>query len=143
MKEALSEEPICKLPDVSRPFVLRTDASDTGLGAVLLQEHEGILRMVSCASKKLKGAELNYSTIEKECFAIVWGVRKFSPYLSGTQFVIQSDHQPLVFLQTMKANNKRLMRWALSLQPFDIRIEAIPGKLNCGADYLSRIEPAE
>ena len=141
LKEALSRDPICKLPDVSRPFVLRTDASDTGLGAVLLQDHEGLLRMVSCASKKLKGAELNYSTIEKECYAIVWGVKRFSPYLSGAKFVIQSDHQPLVFLQSMKANNKRLMRWALSLQPFDIRIEAIPGKLNCGADFLSRIDP--
>ena len=141
LKAALTRDPVCKLPDVSRPFVLRTDASDTGLGAILLQEHDGTFRIVSCASRKLKGAELNYSVIEKECFAIVWGVNKFSPYLTGVQFVIQSDHQPLQFLQRMKATNRRLMRWALTLQQYDMVIEAIPGKENCGADYLSRIEP--
>ena len=140
LKDALSTKPVCVLPDMKKPFVLRTDASDGGLGALLLQEVEGDLKIVACASKKLKGAELNYSVIEKECFAIVWGIKRFDPYLMGRPFVVQSDHQPLEFLQGMKASNKRLMRWAMALQPYNITIQAIPGAENCGADFLSRIE---
>lgn len=138
LKEALTSEPVCVLPNFNKPFILRTDASDYGLGALLMQDQGEGLRIVACASKKLKGAELNYSTVEKECYALVWGVKRFSPYLHGAAFVVQSDHQPLEFLQGMKATNRRLMRWALQLQPYSISIQAIPGTENVGADYLSR-----
>ena len=106
---------------------------------MLLQDRGQGLQPVACASKKLLKAETNYSTIEKECLAIVWGVRKFQPYLFGRRVVVQSDHRPLQYLQQMKATNKRLMRWALMLQPFDLVIEAIPGAENVGADCLSRL----
>lgn len=140
LKEALTSQPVCVLPDLDKPFVLRTDASDYGLGVLLMQDQGDGLRIVACASKKLNKAEVNYSTIEKECYAIVWGVSRFSPYLHSKPFVVQSDHRPLEFLQGMKATNRRLMRWALRLQPYAITIQAIPGKDNVGADYLSRLE---
>ncbi|KAK7091113.1 hypothetical protein V1264_008842 [Littorina saxatilis] len=140
LKVKLSTEPVCKLPDFSVPFTLRTDASGVGLGAMLLQDQGDGMQMVACASKKLLPAERNYSTIERECLAVVWGVRKFGPYLYGKPFCIQSDHKPLEYLEGLKATNKRLMRWALALQPYMYTIQAIPGRDNVGADLLSRSE---
>ena len=94
---------------------------------------------MACASKKLLPAERNYATVEKELLAIVWGVQKFTAYLYGREFTLQSDHEPLQHLQNFKASNSRLMRWALQLQPFAFRFEAILGKENVGADFLSRL----
>jgi hypothetical protein len=138
LKQQLCEKPILVMADIEQPFVLRTDASDRGLGAVLLQQKAEDLHPVAYASKKLSGAELNYSTIEKECLAIVWGVRKFEPYLYGRQFTIETDHQPLQYLQKSKTENGRLMRWAIQLQQYDFKVRVIPGRDNVGADYLSR-----
>jgi hypothetical protein len=118
--------------------VLRTDASNFGLGAVLLQDQGQGLQPIACASKKLNSAEVAYSTIEKECYAIVWGVQKFEAYLYGQHFIIQTDHQPLQYLQKVKSTSGRLTRWAMQLQPFAYTIQAIPGKENVGADFLSR-----
>ena len=78
IKAVLCAEPVLMLPDLSKQFILRTDASDCGLGAMLLQEdQEGNKRPVAYASKKLLDRERHYSTIEKEWFAIVWGISKF------------------------------------------------------------------
>jgi ferredoxin len=98
-----------------------------------------LVEPIACASRKLIQAEKNYATVEKECLAIVWGIEKFSPYLYGKPFTIQSDHQPLQHLQRMKTSNSRLMRWAMQLQPYNFHVEAIPGKDNVGADFLSRL----
>jgi hypothetical protein len=138
LKQQLCEKPILVMADVEQPFVLRTDASDRGLGAVLLQVREEVLHPVAYASKKLSGPELNYSTIEKECLGIVWGIRKFEPYLYGKQFTIETDHRPLQYLQKSKTENGRLMRWAIQLQQYDFKVRVIPGRDNVGADYLSR-----
>jgi glycerophosphoryl diester phosphodiesterase len=140
LKRTLTSAPILRLPDVSKPFVLRTDASDVALGAVLLQEFDGRLFPVSYASRKLLGRERSYSAIEKECLAVVWAVRKYLQYLYGVEFVLQTDHQPLVYINNAKFENNRVMRWAMYLQNFRIKVEAIKGKDNVGADYLSRID---
>ena len=66
-----------KLPDLMKPFVLRTDASGVGVPAVLLQENEGKLYPVDYGSKKLSLAEAKYPIIEKECLAVVWGIENF------------------------------------------------------------------
>ena len=138
VKAHLSSKPILHLPDPSKEYYLITDASDDGIGAVLLQEHEGKLFPVCYGSKKLSNAERNYSTIEKECLAIVWGVKRFHLYLYGVRFVLQTDHEPLKYMNSAKFVNGRLMRWAMFLQSYNIKIEAIKGKDNVGADYLSR-----
>ena len=137
MKEMLCSKPILKMPDHEKEFVLRTDASDKGLGAVLMQEHNGKLHPVAFQSKKLQGAESRYATVEKECLATVWGIQKFERFLYGKRFTLETDHQPLKCLQRTPTN-PRLIRWALQLQPYSFKIRVIPGKDNVGADFMSR-----
>ena len=138
LKVKLTSAPILCLPDLTKQFILRTDASEAGIGAVLLQIHEGEKFPVAYASKKLLPREKTYSVMEKECLAIIWSLRKFEPYLYGREFTIETDHQPLIFIQRAKVANGRIMRWALALQPYRFHIEAIKGSDNVGADYLSR-----
>ena len=139
IKKMLSEDPVLKLPDPNKQFTLRTDGSDEGIGSVLLQEHDEKLYPVSYASKKLSKTEKNYSTIEKECLAIIWGIRKYERYLLGTKFKLQTDHQPLTYMQTAKFTNARIMRWTMYLQNFEMQVESIKGEDNVGADFLSRV----
>ena len=98
----LLNNPILRLPDPEKTFVLKTDASDYGIGAVLMQEHEGKLFPICYSSKKLSDAERNYSTIEKECLAVVWGIKRFHMYLYGVRFVLQTDHEPLKYTSNAK-----------------------------------------
>ncbi|XP_062584037.1 uncharacterized protein LOC134245806 isoform X2 [Saccostrea cucullata] len=139
LKSALMVTPVLKLPNISEEFILQTDASDVGIGAVLLQYENGIKKPVAYASKKLTAQQVKYSTIEKECFAIIWAVQKFQRYLYGKQFMLETDHQPLIYLSQSKVLNARLMRWSLLLQPYRFRIVAIKGSENVGADCLSRL----
>ena len=102
LRKNLMRRPILRLPDHGKSFVLRTDASNNGLGAALMQEHDGKFYPIAYGSKKLSSAEQKYSTIEKECLAIVWGILKFHLYLAGKPFVLQTDHRPLSFLNKTK-----------------------------------------
>lgn len=138
MKDLLCKRPILKLPDFDRTFILRTDASEDGIGAVLLQLENDEKLPVAYASRKLQGREQSYAVIEKECLAVVWGVQKFHQYLYGHEFLLETDHQPLTYLDKSKTENSRLMRWALLLQQYRFRIVTIKGSDNVGADYLSR-----
>ena len=99
LKEYLLQEPVLKLPDLSKPFVLRTDASGVGVAAVLLQENDGKLYPVGYASRKLNLTEARYPIIEKECLAVVWGIKRFKLYLAGRRFTLQTDHKPLKYLK--------------------------------------------
>ena len=141
LKTRLTSSPILRLPVFCDeiPFVLRTDPSDKGVGAVLLQEFEGEGQLpIAYEGKKLLPREKNYSTIEKECLGIIWGIEKFRKYLYGVEFLLETNHKPLSYLQTAKVLNPRIMRWAMRLQPYRFRIVAIRGQDNLGADYLSR-----
>lgn len=138
LKSALVSSPVLKLPNFDSSFLVQTDASDVGLGAVLLQDEDGVRLPVMYASRKLSKTERNYSVIEKECLGIVWALQKFEKYLYGREFVLETDHRPLMYLQRSKLANSRLMRWSLLIQPYRFRIEAIKGRDNVGADYLSR-----
>ena len=137
LKAMLSSEPVLRLPDLTKPYILRTDASDVGLGAVLLQQHEDGVYPVLYLSRKLDGPERNYSVIERECLAIVWAVSKLQVNLYGKPFVLQTDHRSLLFMDQAKQANARLMRWALALQSYKFRAESIKGSDNVGADFLS------
>ena len=139
LKGKLDTSPILHLPDLSRQMILRTDASDVAMGAVLLQEFDGVKFPISYISKKFKDAEKNYSVMERECLAVVWAVQKFEAYLYGREFIIETNHQPLLCLRKSKVANQRVMRWALSLQPYRYRIQAIKGSDCVGADYMSRV----
>ena len=88
IQRILSSFPVLLLLRLDTPLVLRTDASSVGIGAVLLQESEGNLHPVVFASRKLVEREQVYSTIERECLAIVWSVQKFVRFLWGVTFVL-------------------------------------------------------
>ena len=139
LRDYLLKRSILKLPDHSKPFILRTDASNFGLGAALMQQHDERLYSVVYASKKLASAETNYLTLEKECLDIVLGITKFRLYLTGKLFILQTDNQPLAYINKNKYQNNRIMRWALALQGYNYTVQDIPGKDNVAADYLSRV----
>ena len=139
IKILLTIDPILRLPDPEKTFVLRTDTLDYGIGAVLIQEHEGKLFLICYASKKLSDAEGYYSTIEKECFAVVWGIKRFHVHLYGVRFVLQTDHEPLKYMNRAKFTNHRLMRWAMFLQSNNMKVEAMKGSDIVEADYLGRV----
>ena len=136
----LTNKPILPLADPGETCYLQTDALNAGIGAVLMQKHDKKLFSVCYASKKLSSAERNYSTIEKECLAVVWGIKRFHLYLYGVPFVLQTDHEPLKYMNSAKFANGRLMRWAMFLQSCTFRVEAIKGSENVGADCLSRAD---
>ena len=132
-------KPILKMVEISKPFTLKVDASDQGIGAIVLQEENGKIVPVAYASRKLKQSKRSYVVIEKDCLVLVWAVQKFSRYLYGTPFTVETDHCPLKYLNEAKLKIARLMRWALILQPYRIHINAIKGSENVGPDYLSRV----
>ena len=138
IKHALASDPILAIPDLNKEFIVRADASSKAIGAVLLQKHNDILKPCYYISRKLLERECNYPIIEKECLAIVFALHHFSKYLLMNSFIIQSDHKPLTFLKMNKTKNARLLRYALSLQPFAFKVEPIKGTENCISDILSR-----
>ena len=141
LKNFLAQGPVLIAPDFTMPFSLQTDASDVALGAVLLQEMEGILHPVAYHSSKLNAHQKRYSTIEKELLAIVSAIQKFQCYLQPTQEPLQiyTDHNPLAFLNRSKFTNQRLLRWSLFLQPYHLNVNHIKRRENIIADALSRI----
>lgn len=138
LKKRLTSAPILVQADYSQPFILRTDASNYALGAVLLQGEGAEERPLEYASRLLTSAEKNYSTTEREALAVVWAVERFRGYIDGHQVIVRSDHQPLKWLLTVKSPSGRLVRWALKLQSFNITYQYTPGKANVVADTLSR-----
>ena len=138
LKDRLTSDAIVRLPDPTKDFILRTDACDTGVGAVLLQDHDGTLFPVAYGSRKLSKPERNYCVTEKECLGIIFGISKFEKYLYGRRFTLQTDHQPLAYLAQARVHNGRLMRWSLFLQQYQMVTQYIKGRDNVGADCMSR-----
>jgi len=138
LKGALSSPPILDYPRRSDTFVLTTDASELGVGAVLSTSRGTV---VEYASRSLTAAEKKYCTSEQECLAIVWATRKLRHYLIGARFTLETDHKPLEWLESARqsqARAQRLERWALELRAFEFDVVHRPGKLNQHADALSR-----
>lgn len=119
---------------------LMTDASPTGLGAVLLQEDsQGRSRVIAYASKALTDLEKKYFQTEREALSLVWGVEKFRLYLLGIKFTLLTDCKALKFLFNPKSRPcARIERWVLKLQNYTYDVEYIPGSANL-ADVFSRL----
>ncbi|MGH0183399.1 UNVERIFIED_CONTAM: hypothetical protein FKN15_011954 [Acipenser sinensis] len=135
----LCKDPVLAVPDFKHRFVLQTDASDVGLGAVLSQNVDGEEHPLLYLSRKLLPRERNYAIVEKECLAIKWAVESLRYYLLGREFTLITDHAPLRWMKTNKEKNARITRWFLSLQPYKFVVEHRKGKENGNADGLSRI----
>lgn len=138
LKSSLASAPILKQADQTQPFLIRTDASNYGLGAVLMQSVDGQELPVEYASRLLLDAERNYPTIEREALAVVWALEKFRGYIDGSDITVCSDHRPLKWLMTLQSPSGRLTRWALKIQSFNLKIDYTPGRDNIIADTLSR-----
>lgn len=139
LKSSLTSGSVLTSPDFHRPFIFQTNASNVGIGAILSQSDEaGVDKPVAYYSRKLFPRETRYSTTEKECLAVVDGVRHFSVYLTGTHFTVHTDHLCLQYLDRMKDVNGRLTRWSLLLQPYDFTVIHRAGTSNANADGLSR-----
>ncbi|CAM4598209.1 unnamed protein product [Lepidochelys olivacea] len=139
LKATLMSDPILRAPDFDKPFLVTTDASERGVGAVLMQKGpDQEFHPVVFLSKKLSERESNWSVTEKECYAIVYALEKLRPYVWGRRFHLQTDHAALKWLHTVKETNRKLLRWSLALQDFDFDIQHISGASNKVADALSR-----
>ncbi|XGW13215.1 hypothetical protein V3C99_013667, partial [Haemonchus contortus] len=145
LKIALTRAPVLAQPNVpaaengSRPFIIYTDASGEGLGAVLCQEGEDrFLHPIMFASKGLSKAEKNYHITDLEALALVFALRKFHYFVYGLRTIVRTDHQPLTCLFKRTNVSARVLRWALEVQKYKLEIEYVSGKANVVADALSR-----
>jgi hypothetical protein len=122
LKRKLISPPVLKCPDFNQRFILTTDASGEGLGAVLSQGEIGKDLPVTFGSRTLNRAEKSYSTTEKELLAIMWGMRYFRPYLYGRTFTVVTDHKPLTWIMNVKEPGSRLLRWRIKLEECDYEV---------------------
>lgn len=143
LKTLLTTAPIMQPPVWSIPFEIMCDASDIAIGAVLGQHKNKFPHVISYASRTLNGAQRNYSTTEKDLFAVVFALDKFRTYILGSPVVIFTDHAALKYLLSKKDAKPRLIRWILLLQEFDLIIKDKKGVENVVADHLSRLTFAE
>ena len=137
LKRMLVSKPVLAFYDVNKAVTLQCDASQSGLGACLLQGN----KPVAFASRSLSPAEKNYAQIEKELLAVVFAAEKFHQYVYGKHSVmVHSDHKPLEYIwkKPLSKTPPRLQRLMLRLQPYDLIIRYVPGKYMYMADTLSR-----
>lgn len=138
LKEALSAAPVLTYPDFTKQFVT-TDASDTAVGAVLQQEGEHGRQPVAFFSRKLKGAELSWTTSEKEAVAQVLAIKEWRCFLEGAHFILETDHHPLIYLQTQATLSRKQARWLEFLQQYNFSVQHVQGTDNIIADALSSL----
>ena len=125
--------------EVASPLELFVDASATGVGVCLTQRQNGELRVILYDSHAFTDTQRTYSTIERELAAIRWGVKTFRAFLFGQEFILHTDHQPLVYLHNMKFIDNRLARTLEDLAEFNFTIQYTPGRTNEAADAMSRV----
>ena len=140
LKMLLTSTPVLAFPNFQQPFILETDASGIGLGAVLSQQQEdGSIRPSAYASRGLQKHERNYSISELEALAVVWASKHFHVYLYGHHCTVYTDHSALKSLLNTPHPSGKLARWGLALQELDLDIQYRSGKENKNADVLSRL----
>nr|XP_013996221.1 unnamed protein product [Salmo salar] len=143
LKRALMEAPVLASPDPNRPFILDTDASNEGLGAVLAQRGPDGEHVVAYYSRTFDKAEKRYCVTRRELLAVVAAVRHFKYYLGGLPFVVRTDHSALQWLLSFKEPKGQIARWLEELQPYDFQVEHRAGLRHSNADALSRRPCAE
>lgn len=136
LKSCLSTSPVLATPKFNSPFAIHCDASLTGIGAVLCQGDDEA--PIAYASRKLSPSERNYSTTERECLAVVFGVEKFRAYVEGSEFMVVTDHASLLWLLRQQNLPQMMERWALRLSPYTFTVVHRKGSSNVVPDALSR-----
>jgi hypothetical protein len=139
LKKEMVNPPVLALPDLNKLFIVETDASGSGIGAVLMQEGHPI----AFISKALGPRQQALSTYEREMLAILLAVHKWRQYLWGRPFKIRTDHVSLKYLLNQKISSPFQHLWLTKLLGFDYEIEFRRGRENVAADALSRITSSE
>ncbi|GJX82836.1 putative nucleotidyltransferase, ribonuclease H [Tanacetum coccineum] len=139
LKNNLCEAPILSLPDGVEDFVVYCDASNQGLGCVLMQRN----KVIAYASRQLKIHEKNYTTHDLELGAVVFALKIWRHYLYGTKSVIYTDHKSLQHIFDQKELNMRQRRWIELFSDYECEIQYQPAKANVVEDALSRKERGE
>ena len=138
LKTCLVNTPVLGYPDLTKPFILDTDASGVGIGAVSSQKQDDKERVVACYSRVLTKSERNYCVTSRELLAVVDSIKHFHTYLYGTKFVIHTDPGSLRWLVNFKNLEGQLCRWSEFLAVYDYEIVHRSGKSHGNADALSR-----
>lgn len=139
LKEKFITAPIITAPDWTLDFELMCDASDYAVGAVLGQRKNTNFHVIQYAIKVLSDAQINYATIGKELFAIVFALQKFCSYLIGSKIIYYTDYAAIKYLITKMDSKLRLITWMILLQELDLEIRDKKGTKNLVADHLSRL----
>ena len=139
LKDALCSATTLYAPNLEKPYIIRCDSSDYGVGATLSQiGDDGLEHPVSFASAKLNDTMKRYSVIEREAYAVLFSLKKFDTLVYGCKITVYSDHNPLQYLVNNAPRSAKLTRWALALTRYDLEIRHISGPQNVAADFLSR-----
>ena len=140
LQNLVTSSPVLQYYDPNLPIKLSVDASKAGMGAVLLQLHKEGWHPVAYASRSLNSSEKRYAQIEKETLAILFGAERFNHYVYGTQFSVESNHEPLQAIFKKSINNAppRIQRMLLLLQKYDFDLNFVPGRSIPVPDALSR-----
>ena len=139
IKEKLSSPPVLAYADFSKPFILHTDASSEGLGAVLYKEQEGMERVIAYASRGLRNGEKNYPAHKLELLSLKWAVTdKFHDYLYGNSFLVVTDNNPLTYVLSSAKLDATGHRWLAALGTYNFQLKYRCGRANGDADGLSR-----
>lgn len=140
LKEILIAEPVLKFYDPERRIRISADASQYGVGAVLLQQYDDVWQPVAYASRALSATETRYAQIEKELLAITYACERFHQFVYGQAFTVETDHKPLVPIMAKSLNDcpLRIQRMLIRLQKYDANLIYTPGKYMFAADTLSR-----
>ncbi|GJT59414.1 putative reverse transcriptase domain-containing protein [Tanacetum coccineum] len=133
LKQKLCSAPILALPEGSENFVVYCDASQKGLGAVLMQKE----KVIAYASRQLKVYKKNYTIHELELGAVVFALKMWRHYLYGTKCIVFTDHKSLQHILDQKELNMRQRRWLELLSDYDCEIRYHPGKAYLVTDALS------
>ena len=136
IKEVLCSDQVLAFYDINKDITLTCDSSKDGLGAGILQDN----RPIAYASKSLSKGQQQYSQIEKELLAIVFGCERFHQYLYGKVVNVETDHKPLVnqLNKTLHTTPARIQRLLIRLQRYSLKLNYTPGKFMFIADCLSR-----
>ena len=140
IKNRICNAPTLRYPNFQKKFYLMTDASASGLGAALMQEHDDRLVPIYFLSRSLTKAEKNYSTTKRESLAIMWALKKLRHIILGYKVEVLTDHRPLQVMFAKSIPDGQIGRWAIFCQEFDLSIKYIRGKDNVLADALSRLD---
>ena len=145
-KVALVKATELHFPDYNLPWVVRCDASEHAVGAVLYQELTDstdvvVHQPIAFASKRFSNPATNWDTFKREAYAIYHAVNSFGYYLRGKSFIVESDHQNLQWIES--SQSPIVVRWRSLLQSYDFLVRHIPGKENKVADWMSRMYAME